>query len=178
MQVATGTVGLSRDRHAFAISDRARRPLATCRSPSLSRRVELTQASRLLQRTHPRTAARCFPTRKPVHAKRRLPWSSRSLFTTQTSGVHVVCRRPSPTLRSVLGVPPALDGLLHHRPRGLVSSHSRVQGFPFRVFPSQRSRTGSLRPRALLPFLHRRPAVACAKRPCLDFKALLPAEVR
>ena len=85
---------------------------------------------------------------------------------------------PLPTLRSVLGVPPALDGLLHHRPRGLVSSHSRVQGFPFRVFPSQRSRTGSLRPRALLSFLHCHPAVACAKRRCLDFKALLSAGVR
>jgi len=53
---------------------------------------------------------------------------------------------PLPALRSVLGVSHALDGLLHHRPRGFVSPHSRVQGFPFRVFPSRRSRTGLLQP--------------------------------
>ena len=93
--MVAGTVGLSRDRLAFAVSDRACRPLTTCRPPSLSQRVELTQASRLLQRTHPRTAARCFPAREPVCAERRLPWSSRSLITTKTSGVHRARRLPT-----------------------------------------------------------------------------------
>jgi hypothetical protein len=58
---------------------------------------------------------------------------------------------PGSTLRSVLGVPPALDGLLHHRPCGFVSPHSRVQGSPFRGFPFQRSRTRFPWPRALVP---------------------------
>jgi hypothetical protein len=50
--------------------------------------------------------------------------------------VSTQCARfPHPTLRSVLGVPPAHNGLLHHRPCGFVSPHSRVQGFPFRGFP-------------------------------------------
>jgi hypothetical protein len=48
------------------------------------------------------------------------------------------CRaeNPNSTLRSVHGVPPAFNGLLHSRPHGLVSSRSRVQGSPFRGLTS------------------------------------------
>lgn len=62
------------------------------------------------------------------------------MVSTECAGV------PGPTLSSVLDVSHVLDGLLHHRPRGFVSPHSRVQGFPSRVFPFQRSRTGLLQP--------------------------------
>jgi len=122
-------------------------------------------------------------TRHPVPKDRpargeHLEGSPGSLFATSTRSVHSMQGAPSSSLRSVLGVPPALDGLLHHRPCGFVSPHSHVQGFPFRVFPFRRSRTGLLRPRALMPFLHRDPTVTCARPRCLDSKALLPAEVR
>jgi hypothetical protein len=59
---------------------------------------------------------------------------------------------PSSTLRSVLGVPPALDGLLHHMSRGFVSPHNHVQGSPFRGSSTPQSRTGSSPADALLPF--------------------------
>jgi hypothetical protein len=39
--------------------------------------------------------------------------------------------------------------LLHHRPRGSVSPHSHVQGFPFRESTTSPSRTGF--PRPVLP---------------------------
>jgi hypothetical protein len=55
-----------------------------------------------------------------------------SLFATSVRGVHLSRGAPSSTLRSVLGVPPALDGLLRHVPCGLVPSHSHVQGLPSR----------------------------------------------
>jgi len=53
---------------------------------------------------------------------------------------------PSLPLRSVLRFSQPLDGLLHHRHRGLVSSRSHVQGSPYRGFsrsaasPSRRRR--------------------------------------
>jgi len=57
---------------------------------------------------------------------------SSSLFATSVRGVHLPRGAPSSTLRSVLGVPPALDGLLRHVPCGLVPSRSHVQGLPSR----------------------------------------------
>ena len=55
-------------------------------------------------------------------------------------------RAPSSSLRSVLGVPPALDGLLHHMHCGFVSPHNHVQGFPFRELITSQSSTGFPRP--------------------------------
>jgi len=55
-----------------------------------------------------------------------------SLFATSTRSVHLSRRAPSSTLRSVLGVPPAHDGLLRCVPYGLIPSHSHVQGSLFR----------------------------------------------
>lgn len=54
----------------------------------------------------------------------------RALFTTSASRVHTHREYPPPRLRSVLGVPPALDGFLRASPCGFVSPRSRVQGFP------------------------------------------------
>jgi hypothetical protein len=65
---------------------------------------------------------------------------------------------PHPTLRFVLGVPPALDDLLHHRPCEFVSPHSRVQGFPFRGFPlTKQSRVSSVD--ALMPLTRTPPGL-------------------
>lgn len=72
-----------------------------------------------------------------------------SLFATSTRSVHLSRRAPSSTLRSVLGVPPAHDGLLRCVPCGLVPSHSHVQGLLSRVNTS-RSRAGSSPAAALL----------------------------
>jgi hypothetical protein len=77
---------------------------------------------------------------------------SRSLIAATACGVHLSRRAPSSTLRSVLGVPPALDGFLHHMPCGSVSPHNHVQGFPFRGLATSQSRTGSSPASALLPF--------------------------
>jgi hypothetical protein len=79
----------------------------------------------------------------------------RSLFAASARGVHLSRGDPSSTLRSALGVPPALDGLLHHVPCGFVSPHNHVQGSPFRGSTTSRSRTGFSPAPALLPF--RRP---------------------
>jgi len=69
---------------------------------------------------------------RPLRHDRAPSGVSRSLFATTTRGVHLSRRAPSSTLRSVLGVSHALDGLLRHVPCGLVPSHSHVQGLPSR----------------------------------------------
>jgi hypothetical protein len=92
----------------------------------------------------------------------------RSLIATSTCGVHLPRRAPNSTLRSVLGVPPALDGLLHHRPRGFVSSHSHVQGTPFRGLATPQSRARFPRPLPSCRFNHR----ACLSEEWLQHDAL------
>jgi hypothetical protein len=178
MQVVAGTVGLSRGQFALAVSDRAYRPLTTCRTPSLTRWVELTQASRLLQRTHSRTAARCLPARELVNAKRRLPWGSKSLITTKTSGVHSRARGSH--------IPHYVPSSAFLTPSTIYSATGLVGLFRpttvYRVFPS-----GCFPPDGAVPNYfgrcphaveHHRPAVTCTRRPCLDFKALLSAGIR
>jgi hypothetical protein len=178
VQVVAGAVGLPRDRSAFAVSDRAGRPLATCRPPSFSRRVELTQASRLLQRTHPRAAARCLTARRPIDAKRRLPWGSRSLITTTTSGVHGVCgiptshtvfrpRRSSRPRR--FAPPPALWVCFAPQPcPGFSLQGVSLPTEPHRITPAV----------ALMPFNSHALQFPAPDEASLDFKALLPAGVR
>jgi hypothetical protein len=86
--------------------------------------------------------------------------------------------RPRPT-RSALGVSHALDGFLHHRPRGFVSPHCRVQGSLSRGFPRRTAarafaRRGPLVVRACpLPPVARR-----LQKPAPAFRAFLRAEVR
>jgi len=65
-----------------------------------------------------------------------------SLFAASIAGVHSHGSYPLP-LRSVLRFSQPLDGFLHHRPCGPVSSRSHVQGFSVQGFLPPRSRAGS-----------------------------------
>jgi len=114
--------------------------------PSLARWVQLPQASRLLQRTTLEDCPRGLRIRgSSVHA-RAPPVGFRSPSSRRQPAAATCTRVPTPTLRSVLGVPPALDGFIRCRPCGFVSPHSRVQGFPSRELLLQRSRPGFPRP--------------------------------
>jgi hypothetical protein len=77
--------------------------------------------------------------------RKRLPWGSDGPSSRrQPAGATCRRKRPRLLLRSVLGVPPALDGLLPDRSCGFVSPRSRVQGsLPSGVCSSARSRAGS-----------------------------------
>jgi hypothetical protein len=76
--------------------------------------------------------------------RRLLPWGSRSLIATSTSGV-VAAGFPLPP-PSVLGVSHALDGLIRLRSRGFISPHSHVQGSPERDVPSRTAGPSRRRP--------------------------------
>jgi len=89
---------------------------------------------------------------RPLATRRHLIGVLRSLFAASACGVYLLRRAPSSTLRSVLSVPPAPDGFLHHMPCGSVSPHNHVQGFPFRGLATLQSRTGFSPVVALLPF--------------------------
>jgi len=83
------------------------------------------------------------------------------------------CTAPGRTLRSVLGVPPALDGLLRFRLCRLVSSCSRVQGFSLQGFVPRREAvpvfTGQPCPRVVEPPVT--PARTGPPREALDCRA-------
>jgi hypothetical protein len=138
----------------------------------------LPQASRLLQSSNIRSlpSLRATGPKATCPRRERLPWGSTCPLHDVTTGCPLTRERPRSRWRSVLGVPPALDGLLHLVAGGLVSSHSRVQGSPFRGLPSPRSRVWFPRPLPSGRYLcasYRRTGVRSAPRP--DFKALLPA---
>jgi hypothetical protein len=111
-----------------------------------------------------------------IDSRRAPRWVASSLIATWARGVHSVRGAPNSSLRSVLGVSHALDGLLRHVLCGLVSSHSHVQGFPFRDSTETQSRAEFSPAVALLPFppTPLQPE-SCASAMVPGFKALLPA---
>jgi hypothetical protein len=138
------------------------------------RRYILPRALLPLQSTgapHPPRAPRGHPRSLRAPSMGFLP-SSRRQPAASTSAA-----ASKPPLRSVLGVPPALDGLLRHRPCRFVSPRSRVQGSPFRGSFLRRSRTGSSPAVALLSLnrLACKPELprSCSSSTALAFRALL-----
>jgi hypothetical protein len=100
-----------------------------------------------------------------------------SLIATSAGGVHV-CGRPRPA-RSVLGVSHALDGFLHHRPRGFISPHCRVQGSLSRGFPRRTAARAFARRCPLAVHACSLPPVAQRRqKPAPAFRAFLRAEIR
>jgi hypothetical protein len=99
------------------------------------------------------------PSGDSLWCRKRLPWGSDGPSSRhQPAGATYRRERPLSLLRSVLGVPPALDGLLPDRPCGFVSPRSRVQGSrPSGVSSSSRSSTGFSRPM---------PSCRCSQRLC------------
>jgi hypothetical protein len=89
---------------------------------------------------------------------RRLPWSffpHRGI----NSKSPLASEPPKLTLRSVLGVSHALDGLLLSEPCGSISPHNHVRDSPLRGSIPPPSRSTSSAPRTLLSL----PALACRR---------------
>jgi len=124
-----------------------------------------------------RALAVCPPSRpaafRPPAVRERLPWGFVSLFAVSPAA-STITRRSHSTLCSVLGVPPALDGLRHHWIRGFVAPRNHVQGSPFRGLSLSWSRAGFHRPPALVSIRAVPPAVSRASRPARRLQGLAP----
>jgi hypothetical protein len=83
---------------------------------------------------------------------------------------------PSLPLRSVLRFSQPLDGLLHHRHRGLVSSRSHVQGSPYRGFSRSAASPSRRRQLPPCPLPCGRSPVARLPRPPVGTSRLCSAE--
>jgi hypothetical protein len=83
---------------------------------------------------------------------------------------------PRLPLRSVLRFSRPLDGLLHHRYRGLVSSRSHVQGSPFRGFSHSAASPSRRRRLPPCPLPCARSPVARLPRPPVGTSRLCSAE--
>jgi hypothetical protein len=128
--VAPGTAAFGRFFPTTWGASTDHRPLGACATrfilPRASRPLQSTTAHDLLPRSTG-VISRPAPTGDGSASHGVQP-----LIATSTGGVHGVRRHPEPTLRSVLGVSHALDGLLRHRPCGFVSPRCHVQGSPCR----------------------------------------------
>jgi hypothetical protein len=98
-----------------------------------------------------------------------------ALFATSASRSHLPQGANHSLLRSVLGVPPALDGLLPDQPCGFVPPRSRVQGSRLPGACPSHGAVPAFTGRCLLAVATCRPAVSRARRPTTSSEALLPA---
>jgi hypothetical protein len=108
------------------------------------------------------------------------PAGASSLFAASTEGVHSTRELPGLSLRSALRLSQPLDGLLHLRLHGLISSRSHVQGcYSVQGFLPIRSRPDSSPGDASMPF-HDHPLTGkpAATDDRLDFEALLCGAMR
>jgi hypothetical protein len=116
------------------------------------------------------------PSGDDLGRRKRLPWGSDGPSSRrQPAGATCRRERPLSLLRSVLGVPPALDGLLPDWPCGFVSPRSRVQGSRLPGACPSRGAVPAFTGRCLLAVATCRPAVSRARRPTTSSEALLPA---